>query len=64
MINSSIRLWAPDEDEDTAMEGEGEITGSSFLFHLEVMVGLSTAARCTPGGGSGGVMLATNSVAR
>ena len=59
-----MHLWAPDEDEDTAMEGEGEITGSSFLFHLEAMVGLSTAAICTLGGGSGGVMLATNSIAR
>ena len=44
------------------MEVEGTIIGSSFLFPLEVSVGLS-AAICSLGGGSGGVMLVTNSVA-
>ena len=52
-----------DEDDGTAMEVEGAIIGLSFLFHLEASVGLSAAAICTLGGGSGGVMLATNSVA-
>ena len=63
MINSSMCLWAPDEDEGSAMEGKGAIIGSSVLLHLEVMTGLSVAAICTLGGGSGGETLATNSVA-
>ena len=58
-----MRLWAPDEDEGTAMEVEQAIIGLSFLFHLEASVVLSAAAICTLGGGSGGVMFATNSVA-
>ena len=57
-----MRLWAPDEDDGIAIEVEGAIIGLSFLFHLEVSVGLSAAATCTLGGGSGGVMLATKSV--
>ena len=59
-----MRLWAPDEDEGTAMEEEGAIIGLSFLFHLEVSTGLSAAAICTLGGGAGGLMFATSSVAR
>ena len=58
-----MRLWAHDEDEGTAMEVEGTIIGPSFLFRLEASVGPSAAAICTLGGGSGGVMFATNSVA-
>ena len=64
VINSSVRLWAADEDNITAMEVEGVIIGLSFLFHLEASVGMSAAAICILGGGSGGVMLATNSIAR
>ena len=56
-----MRLWAPDEDGGTAMEVEGAIIGLSFLFHLEVSVGLSAASIGTLGGGSGGVMFVTNS---
>ena len=59
-----MRLWAPDEDEGTAMEGKGAIIGLSVLLNLEVMTGLSATAVCTLRGGSGGVILATNSVAR
>ena len=58
-----MHLWAPDEDRGTAMEVEGAIIRLSFLFHLEASVGLSAAAICTLGGGSGGVMFVTNSTA-
>ena len=56
-----MRLWAPDEDGGTAMEVKGAIIELSFLLHLEVSVGLSAASVGTLGGGSGGVMLVTNS---
>ena len=56
-----MRLWAPDEDRGTAMEVEGAMIGLSFLFHLEVSVGLSAASIGTLGGVSGGVMFVTNS---
>ena len=57
-------LWAPDKDEGTAAEGKGANIGLSVLLCLEVMTGLSATAVCTLGGGSGGVILATKSVAR
>ena len=54
-------MWAPDEDRGTAMEVKGETIGLSFLLHLEASVGLPAASVGTLGGGSGGVMLVTNS---
>ena len=59
-----MRLWAPDEDEGTEAEDKGASIGLSVLLHLEVMTGFSATAACTLGGRSGGVILATNSVAR
>ena len=60
-MNSSVRLCAPDEDGGTAIEVNRAIIGSSFLLHPEASVGLSVISIGTLGGGSGGVIVVTNS---